>query len=98
MDKLQTILGRDSVGLYRDDGLAAVRSKSGRRLDKLRKEIIQVFKEEGLSITIEINLQITDFLAVTFDLQAGKYYPYRKPDNSPLYINKQSNHPPAVIK
>ena len=98
LDKLQTILGRDSVGLYRDDGLAVIRSKSGRRLDQLRKELIKVFKEEGPSITIETNLQITDFLDVTFDLQAGKYYPYRKPGNSPLYINKQSNHPPAVIK
>ena len=47
LDKLQTILGRDSVGLYRDDGLAVIRSKSGRRLDQLRKELIKVFKEEG---------------------------------------------------
>ena len=44
LNKLQTILGRDPVGLYRDNELAAISSKSGRRLDQLRKELIKVFK------------------------------------------------------
>ena len=50
------------------------------------------------SITVECNLQITDFLDVTFDLRTDKYYPYRKDNNQLLYINKQSNHPPTIIK
>ena len=40
----------------------------------------------------------TDFLDVTFDLPSGKYWPYRKPNNEPLYVNAKSNHPPVVIK
>ena len=56
LDKLSSLLGKDNVGLYRDDGLGVVRSKSGRRLDKLRKDIVQLFKEEGLTITITMNL------------------------------------------
>ena len=75
-----------------------MRSKSGRRLDKLRKDIVQLFKEEGLTITITMNLQIADFLDATFDLSHDLYYPFRKPDNKPLYINRDSNHPPAVLK
>ena len=35
---------------------------------------------------------------VTFDLRTDKYYLYRKDNNQLLYINKQSNHPPTIIK
>ena len=38
------------------------------------------------------------FLDVKFDLTAGKYKPYNKPGNIPLYINVKSNHPPNIIK
>ena len=34
------------------------------------------------------------FLDVTFKLSNGTYYPYRKPNDHPLYINVESNHPP----
>ena len=27
-----------------------------------------------------------------------KYYPFRKPNNDPLYINAHSNHPKSIIK
>ena len=37
-------------------------------------------------------------LDVTLDLTTGKYKPYNKPDNIPLYINIKSNHPPNIIK
>ena len=32
------------------------------------------------------------------DLTTGKYKPYNKPGNIPLYINVKSNHPPNIIK
>ena len=98
LSKLIPVLGRDSVGLYRDDGLAAIGSRSGRRLDQHRKQIIEIFKSEGLSITIDINLTHTDYLDVMFDLDTNKYSPYRKPNSKPLYIHTKSNHPPAIIK
>ena len=88
--KLQRLLDSKSVGLYRDDGLACLKSLSGRRLDRLRKDIIEVFKSENLSIRIEINLRITDFLDVTLDLSTGKYSPFRKPNTKPLYIHSKS--------
>ena len=49
-----------------------------------------------MKITIENNLQITDFLDVTYDLKNGKYYPYRKPNSEPLYIHRPSNHPENI--
>ena len=35
---------------------------------------------------------------MTFDLQKNIFYPYRKPNDEPLYINSESNHPPSIIK
>ena len=51
--KLSSLIGRKNVGLYSDNGLAAINSSSGPVLDKMRKNIIALFKNEGLSITID---------------------------------------------
>ena len=98
LHRLTSVLEVNSVDLYRDDGLAAVRTTSGRKLDKLRKDITELFKKEGLSITIDANLLVTDFLDVTFDLPNNKFYPFRKPDNKPMYIHARSNHPQSILK
>ena len=37
-------------------------------------------------------------LDITLNLNNGKHYPYRKPNDRPMYIHKQSNHPPNIIK
>ena len=66
--------------------------------DNLRKRIIRIFKNEGLKITIEANLSSTEFLYVTLDLRNNKYYPYRKPNDNPVYVNMKSNHPPTILK
>ena len=58
----------------------------------------KIFKENGLNITVEFNLAITEFLDTTFDLKSGTYYPYRKQNNEILYIHNLSNHPPSIIK
>ena len=58
LDELSSLIGRKNVELYRDDGVAAINSSSGRVLDKMRENIIAVLKNEGLSITIETNLKL----------------------------------------
>ena len=97
LEKLSNLLGKTEVGLYRDDGLAIVQNANGPKMDKLRKEIVALFKIEGLSITIDTNLTETDFLDVSFNLSSKTYKPYRKPNNDPLYVNTQSNHPKTVL-
>ena len=32
------------------------------------------------------------------NLEKGTYQPYKKPNNKPVYVHKESNHPPNVIK
>ena len=51
---------------------------------------MSVFAELGLKITIQVNLKITDFLDVTLSLSTKKYYPYRKPNDRPMYIHMQT--------
>ena len=43
------------------------------------------------------DLKIVDFLDLTFNFNNGKYYPYQKLNDSPLYINKLSNHPHSIL-
>eukprot|EP00117_Sycon_ciliatum_P034089 scpid105002/ scgid26096/ len=73
------------IGLYRDDGLAAVRSISARNPDRLHKDITAVFKSLGLRlrVTIQGNLTAVDFLDVTFHLPTGRFSAYRKPNDTP---------------
>ena len=96
--KLSSLIGRENVELYRDDRLGAIISSSGPVLDKMGKNINALFKNEGLSITIETNLFETGFLDVIFNLVAGNLFPFRKPNNQPLYINAKSNHPPTITR
>ena len=88
--------GKQNIGLYRDDGLSFFKNISGPDSEKIKKKLFKIFKSNGLSITVECNLIVTDFLDVTFDLKSATYYPYRKPNNV-LYIKKHSNHPPSII-
>ena len=98
LDLLAKEFDKKYFGLYRDDRLGCFENTSGPDSERIKKKIIEIFKSNGLNITVECNLIVTDFLDVTFDLKSGTYYPYRKPNNELLYINKHSNHPPSIIK
>ena len=95
---LAKIFGKEAVGLYRDDGLAILRNASGPDAERVRKKVTQFFQHHQLKVTADTNLIQTDFLDVTLNLCTGRYWPYRKPNDQPLYINVQSNHPPSITK
>ena len=86
------------MGLYRDDGLAFFKNKSGPESEKIKKSIQAVFRENQLKITIQWNLKIVYYLDVTFNLTDSSYRPFNKTNNEVNYIHKQSNHPPSIIK
>ena len=98
LNLLKTIIRKENVGLYRVDGLGIIRNSSGPEIDRMRKQIIKVFKECGLNIVIKMNLKTVDFLDVRFNLTNNTYEPYRKPNNEPVYININSNHPSNILK
>ena len=98
LSKLSGILGENKVGLYRDDGLGILINLSGSCMERLKKKIIKVFKENGLKITIDVGLNSASFLDVTFDLKSDTYKPFMKDNANPVYVHAKSNHPPNIIK
>ena len=68
------------------------------KLKKTKQEVSNVFKSNGLKITIEANKKVVNFLDLTFDLSSGSYKPYMKQNNKLLYVHRLSNHPPALLK
>ena len=87
----------NSIGLYRDDGLAVFNSNP-QQIERIKKGFCQIFRENDLKITVEANTTKVNFLDVTLDLQSGKHYPCTKEGNIPLYVHKKSNHPPSILK
>ena len=98
LNNLSEKYGKDNVRLYRDDGLVLLRNASGPQSERTRKDITREFKKQGLNISISTNLKICNFVDVTLNLTDGTYYPYRKPNNETLYIDRNSNHPLTIIK
>ena len=90
--------GKRRIGLYHDDGLACFGYTSGPQAGRIRKDFKKIFKEDfDHSITYKTNLKAANFLDVNLNLKTGKYKPYNKSDNSPLYISILYNHPPNII-
>ena len=96
LNQLKHDMNKESIGLYRDDGLGVFHNIPKPEIERKKKQIVNRFKECGLSITIQCNLKSVDFLDVNFDLYNNLYKPYRKPNNKPIYVNKHLNHPPNV--
>lgn len=96
LDQLKHVFN-GKIGLYRDDGLA-VSDKPPREIENMKKKICKLFTANGLKITIEANQKSVNYLDTTLDLNTGIFKPYKKPNDTPLYVNAKSNHPPNVIK
>ena len=67
-------------------------------MERVTKKLHKLFETEGLKITCEAGKHGTDFLDLYFDLKYDKYRQWRKPNSNPLYVHKDSNHPPQVLK
>ena len=98
LSQLCTIISKNDCGIYRDDVLMIQEYINGQQIDQLRKKFVKIFKEIGFKIDIETNLKIVNFLDMTFNLIYGSYKHYKKPKDTLLSINKNSNHPPQIIK
>ena len=95
LEKIGEICNEGDVGLYRDDGLAVFRNKSGTQLEKIKKKLQRLFKEYDLEIIAESNQKIVNYLDVTLNLKDGTFRPpYHKPDDQIRYIHTESNQPP----
>ena len=98
LNQLKVVIAKENIGLYRDDGLGIFKSTSGPEVERKKKELVKIFKNNGLSITVKTNIKTADFLDIHFDLVKEIYQPYKKPSDDPLYINIKSNHLPSILQ
>ena len=89
---------KSDVGLYRDDGLAVFKDRSGPQNESTKKFIQKTFKDKGLDLVIQCNMKVVNYLDATFNLNTGTTAPYRKPDDETNYIHAQSDHPPTITR
>ena len=52
LSQVTQVVDNADVGLYRDDGLAVMRNVGKPEVERRKKRIIKLFKDNGLSITI----------------------------------------------
>ena len=63
LNQLNVAIANENMGLYRDDGLGIFK-----KYLKKEKKTCEVFKNNGISITVKTNLKTADFLDIHFDL------------------------------
>ena len=98
LEKISEICNEGDIGLYKDDGLAIFRNKSGTQLGKIKNKLQRLLKEYNLEITAESNQKIVNYLGITLNLKDSTFRPYHKPGDQMQYIHTESNHPPNIIK
>ena len=94
----QKIIIKKHIGLYRDDRLAIFKNDSGYKAEKILKNIQKLFKDNHLSITIQCNLKIFNYLDIKFSLSNATYQLFCKTNNEVTYIHKESNRPPSILR
>ena len=93
LNKISEKYNKNSIGLYRNDGLSVFKNKNGTQLERIKKSLQKILKDFGLEIVVESNLRIVNYLDVTLNLNDGSIRPCHKLDDIIQYINKKSNHP-----
>ena len=62
-----------NIGLYRDGGLSIFKNCSCPQMEKFKKHLQKVFKNNGLDVIIECNMKVVNYLDVTFNLNDSTY-------------------------
>ena len=78
LNQLKVVTANENMGLYREDGLSIFKNMSGPEIERTKKELVKVFKNNGLPITVKTNLKTADFLNIHSDLVKEIYQPYNK--------------------
>ena len=75
--QINNVILKENIGLHRDDGLGTFRNMSGPEVERKKKDLIRIFKSNGLSISVKINLKVADFLDIHFEMVQDIYQPYK---------------------
>ena len=72
-------INKNHIRLYRDDVLAISKNTSDPAVEELTKKIPKLFKEKDLDIIVQCNLEITNYLDITVNLNDCSYLPQFRP-------------------
>ena len=97
LSKVSKIIDNTHLDLYHDDGLPLITNCNGRKLDKIRKKLHQTSKDKGLKITVELCDDNIEFLDISLNVSDKSHRSYKKPNDTPMYVNKMSNYPMSII-
>ena len=97
LSEISKIIPEECHGLYRDDGIIAL-EMIGRELQKLTEDLEKLFSKHGFSITVKVNVQVTEFLDALLNVNSREHRPYRKPTSVTKYVHSQSNHKPSILR
>lgn len=91
LNQLSSIIRKEIVRLYHDDGLDIFKNIAGPEIEYKRKYTVNVLKNCGLKITTKTNITSTIFLDLWLNLKENTYKPYWKPNsNSIISTNIQT--------
>ena len=84
--QLSSKYNKKDIGLFRDDGLAVFKNKSGLQAQRIKKKDFQrIFRENDLNIVIKCS--------VTLNLLNNTYKPFSEPNNEiTVYIRNLTTH------
>ena len=73
LSRLSTIIDKNDCGLCRDDSLLVLCNVNGQQIDRVRKNVIQLFKDIGFLKDIKTSLKIVNFLGIRLNLNNGTF-------------------------
>ena len=76
--------------MYKDDGLAVFKNKSGTQSEKIKKAFQSLFRQNDFQVTIKCYLRIINYLGITLNLSNSTFRPFFKSSNKINYMSKES--------
>ena len=67
LNQLKVVIAKENMALYRDDGVGIFKNMSGPEVERKKKELVKISKNNRLSITVKTNIKAADFLDIHFD-------------------------------
>ena len=73
LGKVASLIGIKNLQHYRDNGLEVIHKDNGPEIDRIKTDVIALFKAERLAISIDTDVIATDFLNISLKLEMNKF-------------------------
>ena len=88
LNQLKVVIVKEIMRLYRDNGLGIFKNMSGPKVERKKINIVKIFKNNALSITVKTSLTAAYFLDIHFDLVKEIYLSYKNLMITPCTLTK----------